>query len=160
MSTNNSVKRNISSGEAIIKAQKFCAYRDRCTSEVLTKLKEWNLPEADYDGVIDELVESDFINDKRYVVAFARGKFNNNHWGRFKIKMALSEKKISPELIEEGLKKIEEGDYLKTAKKLIERKWLELKGVDERMKKSKVYYYMLSRGFEPDFTIKLIDSIK
>jgi regulatory protein len=153
----NQFKKKVTRDEALYKAQKYCAFRDRCVKEVEEKLKEWDISKNDSDSIIDELVESDFINENRFLLSFVRGKFNANRWGKYKIKVALREKGIDDENIDRALTKLDEKDYLKTAKLLIDRKWMELEGTESRTRKSKVYYYMISKGFEPDVVIKLMN---
>lgn len=111
------------------------------------------------DDIIDDLVESDFINEKRYSSAYARGKFINNHWGRQKILQEMRGKKINEKLIDSALKKIDEMEYKNTAEKLINRKWLEIKDIDIRVKKSKVYYFMSVKGYESDLIFKILEKM-
>jgi len=125
--------------------------------EVELKLKHWALEQNDIDSVVDELVESDFINEKRFLTSFVRGKFNINKWGRQKIKMALRQKNFNDEDITSALTKLDKKEYAKTAQALINRKWDALKGTENRIRKSKVYYYILSKGYEPNIVVSLID---
>ncbi len=71
--------------------------------------------------------------------------------------MALRQKKFNDEEIVASLSKLDENEYKKVAKKLIERKWEDLHGTEIRSRKSKVYYFMLSKGYESDVVIALID---
>ncbi|MEQ9063972.1 MAG: regulatory protein RecX [Vicingaceae bacterium] len=141
------------------KAQKFCVYRDRCVHEMEVKLKDWGLNQEESDAIIDDLVESNFIDEKRFVVAFSRGKFYNNRWGRHKIKMALREKRLKEEDILMALEKLDEKEYIKTARALVQRKWNDLGNIDSRTKNSKVYYYMMSKGFESEVFIPFLKSV-
>ena len=126
-------------------------------SEIEINLKDWGLSSSDIDSVVDELVETNFINENRFLTSYVRGKFNINKWGRQKIKMALRQKKFNDEDIVSALSKLDETEYTKTAKALIERKWNDLDGTESRIRKSKVYYYILSKGYEPNVVISLID---
>lgn len=102
------------------------------------------------------MVETDFINEQRFLTAYVRGKFSNNKWGRNKINLALRKKHFDNERITEALKKINDIEYRKTAEKLIIRK-LEAIEVVNRKEKSKLYYYMLSKGYEPEIVIETIN---
>ena len=152
----NRFKKKLSRDEALKKAQKFCAYRDRCANEMEVKLKEWGLSQKDIDHIVDDLVETNFINDGRFALSFARGKFNNNKWGRFKIRLALREKRIHDEVIESAISKLDEKEYLKTARNLVENKKEQFSGDDERQVRSKVYYFMVSKGYEPEVVMRLL----
>ena len=70
--------------------------------------------------------------------------------------MALRQKKVKEEAVEKAISKLEEKDYLKMAKSLIERKQEQLSESDARLKKSKVYYYMISKGYESDLVMKIL----
>ena len=141
------------------KAQKYCAYRDRCAWEMELKLTEWGLAKKDIDDIVDELVESDFINEDRYLLSYTRGKFFNNSWGRVKIKQSLRQKNIDKEKIEWALKKIEEVEYIKMIKKLLIKKLEETAGIEPRTRQSKVYYYMVSKGYEPEVFIPYLKKL-
>ena len=122
------------------------------------KLREWGLDANDIDLIIDELVETDFINEKRYLVAFVRGKFYSNKWGKGKIKSALLKKKFREDDIQEALKKLDPSEYMKAAEKLIVRK-MEKHDLNDRKEKSKVYYYMLSKGYESDIVVSIFKKL-
>ena len=123
------------------------------------KFRDWGLVQKDSDDLIDELVENNFINEGRFILAFARGKFNNNKWGRHKIRMALREKGLKEEDISKTLKKLDAREYEKTARQLLQRKWEDLSGLDGRTRNSKTYYYMVSKGFEPDVFIPFLKEL-
>lgn len=110
------------------------------------------------DEIVDELVETNFINEKRFLSSFVRGKFLSNKWGKNKIRMALRKKHFDDEQINSALQKIDDNEYRKTAEKLVQRKLDIIKNFD-RKEKSKLYYYMLSKGYEPDIISDAINGI-
>ena len=123
------------------------------------KLLSWGLNQGQVDDIVDELVETNFINESRFVVSFSRGKFNNNRWGRHKIRMALREKKLKEDDINTALEKLDENEYQKVARSLVERKWEDLSGIENRTRNSKTYYYMVSKGFEPNVFIPFLKAV-
>ena len=141
------------------KAQKFCAYRDRCVWEMELKLTEWGLSKKDIDDIVDDLVETDFINEDRYLLSYVRGKFYSNSWGRVKIRQSLRLKNLPGEKIERALKKIEVSDYQKMINKLLVNKLKDLSGVEPRTRQSKAYYYMVSKGYEPEDFIPVLKKL-
>ena len=104
------------------------------------------------------MVETDFINEKRFLSSFVRGKFLSNKWGKNKIRVALRKKKFDDERINEALQKIDDSEYQKTAEKLLQRKLDLIEHVD-RKEKSKLYYYMLSKGYESDVVSAVIKKV-
>lgn len=143
-------------GEALSRAMKFCAFRERCVSELHEKFREWNVDPASYDELTDELVESNFLDEKRYISSFVLGKFNGNKWGKVKIRQALREKKLQDNEIEAGLAKIDRDEYIRIATTLFRKKAEEVGPGDSRTAKSKLYYYMMSKGFETDLIMTLM----
>lgn len=142
---------------ALKKAQYYCAYQERCTQEISTKLYLWGVAERYHQKIIDELITDNYLNEKRYATSFVRGKFNLNHWGKIKIKAALRHKNIAEEYITESLSYIEETDYKSTLMQLLEKKATGLKVNDPRIRKQKLAAYAYSKGFETNEIMHCID---
>ena len=62
--------------------------------EVSMKLKSWGLIQEAIDLLIIELIQFNFLNEKRYARSFARGKFRIKKWGKLKIRMALKKREM------------------------------------------------------------------
>ena len=116
--------------QALIKAESYCAYQERCQQEVRDKLYSWGLHEVQVENVIAELIASNFINEERFAKAYARGKFRIKKWGRVKISIELKRRKISAYCIKKGLAEIEEEEYIKTLQKVAE---VKIKANDKRV---------------------------
>lgn len=142
--------------QALIKAESYCAYQERCQQEVRDKLYSWGLHEVQVENVIAELIASNFINEERFAKAYAGGKFRIKKWGRVKISIELKRRKISTYCIKKGLAEIEEEEYIKTLQKVAEVKIKATKERDSKKKKYKVMNYLLSRGFENDLVVEVV----
>ena len=142
--------------QALIKAESYCAYQERCQQEVRDKLYSWGLHEIQVENVIADLIASNFINEERFAKAYAGGKFRIKKWGRVKISIELKRRKISAYCIKKGLAEIEEEDYIKTLQKVAEVKIKAMKERDSKKKKYKVMNYLLSRGFENDLVVEVV----
>ena len=135
--------------KALLKAQKYCAYQERCQQEVREKLYEWRvLPEV-LENTIAELITSNFINEERFAKVYAGGKFRIKKWGRIKIEGKLRSKNISVYCIKKGLAEIDEEDYLKTLREIIEKKARNLDEKNDYLRKNKIARYAIRKGFEP-----------
>ncbi|MGQ0829157.1 MAG: regulatory protein RecX [Bacteroidota bacterium] len=152
-------KSNLSSGkagkklnlqQALIKAQLFCAYQERCQQEMRDKLYEWGLFPDAVESIIAKLISDNFLNEERFAKAFAGGKFRIKKWGRIKIKIELKKRKISDYCIRKAMQEINDADYIKTLKALIIKKSKEVKGGKEHIRKYKIAKYIALRGFEQD----------
>ena len=141
--------KNSSFEEVLKKAENFCAYQERCTDDVYSKLKALKLDEKDKSKIIKHLLENNFINDERYALSFARGKFRIKKWGKLKIKAALKAKKISLQLIEKALCSIDEKEYRQTIQLMVQQqKKKNFPPSSEFIYKLKRHLY--AKGFEVD----------
>jgi regulatory protein len=138
--------------QIIFKLEAFCAYQERCTQEVRTKLERLGADESLVLEVIKHLKESRFLDDKRFVEAYVQGKLRIKKWGRQKIKAALFQKRVDAKLIQEGIYSfISDEEYQEVMVSLIERKNRELSTEkDPQIKKQKLMRFLLSRGFQYD----------
>jgi regulatory protein len=138
--------------QIIFKLEAFCAYQERCTQEVRTKLERLGADESLSMEVIKLLKENRFLDDKRFVEAYVQGKVRIKKWGRQKIKAALFQKRIDAKLIQEGIYAfISDEEYQLVVESLIERKNRELSSEkNPQIKKQKLMRFLLSRGFQYD----------
>ena len=134
--------------QAVEKAMKYCAYQERCQMEVRNKLRDFEITADEREEVIMELIQQNFLNEERYSKAFARGKFRMKQWGKKKIELALKQKQITTANIRIGFQEIEDGEYLDTLNRLIEKTWDKNKGVQNFKRVAKTAQYVIGRGFE------------
>ena len=132
------------------KARKYCAYQERSQQEVRDKLYDLGLHRNEVEQCIAQLVAENYLNEQRFAIAYAGGKFRMKEWGRVKIKLALKQKKVSDYCIRKALEEISSKDYRKTLNKLLSKKNKEVKESNPVKKKYKVAQYAISRGFEPE----------
>ena len=140
----------------LLKAERFCAYRERCTFEVKQKLRELKADEKSSEKIISSLKEDDFLNDERFAKLFAGGKFRIKRWGKNKIRAKLRMKKISDSAIYDALDSINEEEYLQTIVHLAKKKEKEVKSKNPKEKKQKIGMFLLSRGFESELIWKVL----
>jgi len=105
------MKKEYSLEELLHKAASYCSISEHCISEVRDKLTAWCVSGDDMEKIINKLIEDDFINEKRFCVAFTKDKFHFNKWGKIKISYALKQKGLSNEMINNALKTIDDGEY-------------------------------------------------
>ncbi len=140
--------------EALAKLESFCAYRDRCSSEVKERIRELKLPKDMGEELFDVLQTDRFFDDARFAENFARGKFRGNHWGRVRIRMELKMKYLPHEIIEEALAQIEEEAYAETITTLLQKK-LE-QGQNDPQGRQKAAAALIRAGFEPGLVFAAI----
>lgn len=133
---------------ALTRMMDYCAYQERCHSEVRSKLIEIGITGYDVDELISVLITEGFLNEERYARAFVKGKFNQLQWGRIKIRKGLSEKRVSPYCIEKGMEEIDEDAYLATLEELATRKWKKLKDKNPYTRRQKLARFLVQKGYE------------
>lgn len=134
----------------LAKAENYCAYQERSQQEVRDKLYEWGLYPNQVENIITRLIENNFLNEARFAVAYATGKFRQKGWGKIKIKQGLKLKKVSEPLIKKALNSIDGDDYLQMLNRIIEKKSATITEKVAYKRRYKLQQYAMSRGFEGD----------
>ena len=135
----------------------YCAYQDRCHFEVEQKMRDFLLiPEA-REELILYLIRENYLNEERFTRSYIRGKFYIKHWGRTKIRLHLKQKQVPEKLIQRCMNEIDEQDYENILLKIYETYYSKLKGLKDYQKKSKTIRYLLSRGFEYECVLEVLN---
>ena len=143
---------------ALAKARSFCAYQERCRSEVTIRMRSFGLTREQTEGVIEKLEEEGFINDERFASMYAGSKFRVLRWGKVKIKAGLRSKGVADSLIIQALSEIDEEQYVNCLHELAVAKLRTLKGIsDQRVVKQIVFAYLASKGFEQNLIFQEIN---
>jgi regulatory protein len=143
--------------EAQVKLESWCAYQDRCTFEIESKLASWNIPVDQYDQLIEHLVKNRFLDDKRFSESFVSGKVKIKRWGRIKIKHYLIQKRLSKELITFGLSTIDSELYWNNLIDLTSRRLQEAKRNEDKWHlRKRTATFLASKGYEQDLIFEAI----
>ena len=150
--------KKFSKEQALPKIKLYCAYQERCHAEVKEKLYSFGLYKNEVEQLMAQLIEENYLNEERFAIQYAGGKFRMNQWGRVKIKYALRQKQVSEYSIKKGLKEIGESDYKKTLQKLAEQKLKTLKNESNVFrKKKKLQDYLLQKGYEGELVREVVN---
>lgn len=144
------LKKYLTKEEALQKLKQYCGYQERSHYEVVQKLWDLGVRKAEHDDITAALIEEDYLNEERFAMQYAGGKFRIKDWGRKKIRHALKEKQVSTYCINKALQAIPEDDYLKTLHQLAEKKYEALKGEQYMIRHKKTTDYLLQKGYEPE----------
>ncbi|MEO6884577.1 MAG: RecX family transcriptional regulator [Bacteroidia bacterium] len=139
------------------KAEKYCAYQERCQQELRNKLYEWGLYSSDVEKIISQLISDNFLNEERFAKAFAGGKFRIKKWGKIKIENELKKKKISAYSIKKALQILDDNDSRKNLKKLLEKKYPDLSKEKSKTDKYKAARYFIGKGYESEMVWKMLN---
>ena len=140
---------NESLEKALEKAKHYCAFQERCHREVREKLYSINLKKHEVETLLTQLIEEGYLNEERFAVAFAGGKFRIKQWGKVKIGFELKQRQVSDYCIRNALNTINNADYNKTFIALANKK-LQSLATEKNVfrKKRKVQDYLLQKGYE------------
>jgi regulatory protein len=135
-------RKQLSREQAVQKIKHYCAYQERCHSEVEDKLFQLGVRSRDHDAILAQLIEENYLNEERFAIAFAGGRFRLKKWGRIKIRHELKKRKVSEYCIKKALGQIDEEEYQKTLKKLAGQK--------------KSAELLIRKGYEPELVYLLL----
>ena len=145
--------------EAFEKLKNWCAYQERSQQDVRRKLYGFKLAEEESENIIVKLIEENFLNEERFALAFAGGKFRIKHWGKQKIKVELRKHKVSEYCINKALNSLGDENYDSEMIKLIEKKVVQSKQSDRIRQYYSVLNYMVSKGYESDKVSKELNKL-
>jgi regulatory protein len=148
------VEHQITFSQALSKARSFCAYQERCHQEVREKLRQWGFSGEVVEDTLVALIKDNYLNEERFALLFAGGKFRIKKWGRIKIKLELEKRRISTYCINQALKAIEEIPYLQTLDKILRDRSLTAKDSSPLKHSYAIGQYAISKGFEPELVWK------
>lgn len=151
----------MSQDQALQKARHYCAYQERSHAEAREKLYSLGLHKHEVEQAIAKLIEENYLNEERFAIQYAGGKFRMKQWGRIKIRYELRQKKISDYCIRKAIESLDEYEYLKTLEKLARKKWMGIRGIgtNQFVKMSKTTNYLLQHGFEPDLVKQIVQKL-
>jgi len=149
-------KRIYTKEQALSKATDYCAYQERCQQEVRDKLYYWGLHKDDVESMIAHLISEGYINEERFAITFAGGKFRIKKWGKNKIVNELKHRNISKYCINKAIQEIDKSDYIKSLQQIIQKKSKEIKEKNTYKKANKIALYCISRGYESEMVWNMI----
>jgi len=144
-------KKSLTKEQAYQKLRHYCAYQDRCHSEVKMKAYSLGLRKPEAEELTSKLIEENCLNEERFAKTFAGGKFRIKQWGRMKIIGELKGKQISSYCIAAAMEEIDENKYKQILHKLAVKRWNSIKGTGANLfvKMTKTRNFLLLKGYEP-----------
>jgi regulatory protein len=153
-------KQNLTPLQALQKLKHYCAYQERCHKEVKEKLSSYGVYNQDADVCVSTLIEENYLNEERFAIAYAGGKYRIKKWGRTKIKYSLKQKQVSEYCIKKALVQIDDTIYMQNLNDLFEKKLNSLKSEKNIfVKKKKIREHLQLQGFEMELIIEKLKEI-
>lgn len=142
-------RKQLSPEQAYEKIKHYCAYQERSHKETMDKLYSFGMRRQQAELLLSQLIEEGYLNEERFAILYAGGKFRMKQWGRKKIEQGLKERFVSSYCIKKALAQIDDRDYEATLHRLAKSKWLALKGESNIfIKMKKLQDYLLQKGYE------------
>lgn len=142
--------------KALIRCEELCARAERCEHELREKMRAWCIDSRDIEAIINSLTTRRFLDDSRFARAFVRDKYRFARWGRRRIAMALRQKRIDSDVIDEALEEINQDEYTAVLRSLLKAKAAHMDrplSYDDRMK---LLRFAVARGFETQLVSSLL----
>jgi regulatory protein len=147
----------------IMKLERFCAYQERSQKQVEDKGRKLGLSQAQINLAMVELIQSNFLNEERFAMAYVKGKVNIKGWGRNKLILGLKRAGLAQSLINKALLTVGEEKNEKALNIQLRKKLKSLFKNDDTVDlilegekkldfetRSKVVRFLLGKGFEYD----------
>ncbi len=144
---------------AFSKTADICARGEKCCSEIREKLSGWNVDNDIIEKVLVKLVDEKYIDENRFAESYVRDKFRFNKWGRKKITWHLRRKYIDYNIIGSALSVLDESEYGNVLLSLLKNKEKTISGYNSQRKRDALIRFGISRGFEIDDIIKILDRL-
>jgi regulatory protein len=142
------------------KVRNYCAFQERCISEVSGKLKEWKVGQKRAEKIIEQLIREDYLNEERFARSYAGGKFRINHWGKTKIIYELERRQVPDLIIQIGLEEIGDEEYAETLEEILQRKNRELREPDPFKRKQKLIAFGIQKGYHYGLVKQVVGKLK
>lgn len=131
------------------KIRNYCLYQERAHSDVRNYLLQLEIYGDTLETIMAQLIQDNLLNEERFAIQYARGKFRIKHWGKIKIQVALKQKNISDYIIKKALQHIDSDEYIACLLNLY-RKHFELyqKANNKKIATQKTIQYLMQKGYE------------
>lgn len=149
----------ISHQKALERLQYLCARQEKCTHDLVQKLKQWGLSKVDIDKVVSKLITDGYVNDSRFARLYVREKSRINRWGPIKLRAMLASKGIPTEIIDQALEELSDPSYKANLLELLKKKMLQIKSTNRFDLRNKLIGFGVSRGFPLNDVIYQVNQI-
>lgn len=153
------IKKTLSPRAALVKLEELCARSEQSSGEILDRCRRWGIPSATAEKILARLRQGRYVDDSRFAQAFVRDKVVFNRWGRSRLRLALYQKGVDRDLIDQAIDTIDPDEYSAALTTLLTDKarlMADPTSYDSRMK---LLRYAISRGFEAPLALSILKSL-
>lgn len=128
-------------------ALRYLGYRSRTRAQMEEYLRGKDFPAKTVTEVAEKLIGYGYLDDRRYAKEYMEGKLRDRSLGRMRIRMALRERGISDDIIEETLAGYDEDAELSQAVACLQKQIRQRQGKSPEIRKKQCYAALARRGF-------------
>ena len=143
--------------QALASLMRLCSRAEKSSGDARRLMARWGVAVAERDGVLAKLIEMRFIDDSRFAAAYVRDRSRFGGWGTYKIRAGLKAKGVAEEIINEALAQLTEDNSAEQLLRQVERKAPKVKATNDYELKTKLIRFALSRGFEYDTVLAVVE---
>ena len=134
-------------------------FRLRSEKELLARLKQKGFPEELSRSTVNFLKDKGFIDDRVFAKGWVASRLKRP-FGLRRIKQELIAKGLDKEVIEDSLFAVKENySESQIVSQLARQRFSRQKGIEPQKVKSRVYAYLLRRGFSPDTVSEIVKQL-
>ncbi|MBK8442428.1 MAG: RecX family transcriptional regulator [Sphingobacteriales bacterium] len=122
-------------------------------------LKKHQATPQQSESVIHHLQTHNFLQQQRFALMLAQGKFRIKKWGKLKIRQALQQKGVAETDIRQALENIDKESYQETLKTIAEKKLALIKEENPLKRRQKLIAFLLQKGYEMEEILHIIPSL-
>ena len=134
--------------KAMDAALRYLSYRSRTRAQMTEYLAGKGYPPDTIEGVMEKLQGYGYLDDTHYAREYMESKLRDRPLGRMRIKMALRERGIGDDIIDEALSGYDEDEELAQAMACLEKQIRLRKGKSPEIRKKQCYASLARRGFD------------
>lgn len=153
-------RKPLSATEALARLTALCNASEQCSYDLLRKLASWGISQTDTARIMERLVSTRLLDDRRFAGAYARDKMRYSLWGRLKIRAGLYAKRVSRDDIDDAIASLDTEEYAEAARRAV----MSAAARHERPltyeSKMKILRHCASRGFELSVIAPLVRNLK
>jgi len=143
------------------KAFHYLAWRDHSKKELSEKLKRNGFHRETINSLIEDLVESKYLNDGSFARQFAKNKIIQKSVGRREMAFSLKKKGISEDILEKTLEEVySEFDEEELAIELAKKKMKTINRIEPIKVKKRISDLLFRRGFNWEIIEKVFEEMK
>jgi len=155
----NDAGKAITPQKALERLQYLCARQEKCTYDLVQKLRRWGLAQTDVDIIVGKLTSDGYVDDRRFAKLYVREKSRINKWGPIKLRAMLASKGISKEIIDVALNELGNTDNKPNLFELLKKKMPHVKAANRFDLRNKLIRFGASRGFALDEVIDEVNRL-